>query len=447
MRKRTIFMALVLLIALLCQAVVPAYAATTYSPPFEVEAQAAYLYNLSTETLIYEKNADMRLAPASLVKLMTAILTFEMVDDLDGTEITAPAYIYDELYLSGASTADIRRGETMSVRKLLYALLMQSAAEAASILADYLGDSSIPYFVEMMNEKAAEIGCTNTHFVNPHGLHDDDQYTTAYDMYLIARYAMQVPGLMEICETTRYQLGPTNIHDENYWMLTTNQMMVQGSQYYYEPVRGIKTGTLWEVGGNFVSTASQGGYEYLLVLLGAPAFDDEGNSLPVKQVFVETKEIYEWAFSSFREKTLMDKGKELTELPLELCWGKDFIKVMSGDRFTVLLPDEVEASSVILEYELPDTLRAPIQKGDEVGQAKLMLAGEEVGRIRVLAAETVERSTALYVLDVIKTVTSSFWFKFLVLFFGLLLIAYISLAVIRNRNRRRYGSVRRRKNL
>ena len=130
---------------------------------FEVQtplnSESAYLVSLDTDTVIYKKNETQKMYPASLTKIMTAILTLEKVTDID-TVVTAPAYIYDELFGKNASTADIRKGENISVRELLYALLLPSACEAASILAEYVGGGSVDNFVAMMNERAAQLGAT-----------------------------------------------------------------------------------------------------------------------------------------------------------------------------------------------------------------------------------------------------------------------------------------------
>ncbi|WP_343252489.1 D-alanyl-D-alanine carboxypeptidase family protein [Ligaoa zhengdingensis] len=412
-------------------------ASATYAPPFDVSAEAALLVNLNTGDIIYEKNADQRMYPASLTKLMTCILAFEMCPDLDGTTVTAKAYIYDEFYGLNVSTGDIRRGETMTMRQLIYAMLMQSANEAASIVADYLGDGSIPYFAEMMTERAKELGCTGTNFVNPHGLFDENQYTTARDMYLIAKHAISIPGFLEIASTVHYEVGSTNIHESLAWN-TTNTMMRKGTTYYYEPVKGLKTGTLPEAGKCFVSTASQDGFDYLCVVLGAPIVQDENGREIDNKAFDDTKKLYEWVFDTFSIKTLMEKGRDVTEIPLRLAKDVDYMKLASDERFSALVPDEIEASSVVLEYELPEYITAPVKKGDRVGTARLILAGEQIGEVPLVATFSAERSAVAYAMDRLETVTLSYWFKFGVVFLASFVVFYIILMVLRNRSRRRY---------
>ena len=183
----------VLLLAVLL--VLPAAAEETadapnLTPGFSVTAEAAYVANTDTGLVVYEKNSETPMAAASLTKLMTMILMLESYQDqLDTISITAPGYIYDYLYGKNASTADIWKDETHTLRSLLYAMLLPSANEAAYIVADYMSGSSIDNFVAMMNDEAARIGCTGTTFTDPCGL-DPGNVTTARDAYLLVRVAM-----------------------------------------------------------------------------------------------------------------------------------------------------------------------------------------------------------------------------------------------------------------
>lgn len=447
--RRTAFAVALGLLLTIFAGFLPAQA--QYQVDFEEYSESVYMVNLDTGTVVYEKNAREQRAPASLTKIMTMILALENCDDLDNTLVKAPPYIWNEFEGINISHADIRRGETLSMRQLIYCMALQSANEAANIVADYLGGGDISDFVAMMNEKAQEIGAKDTHFVNPHGLYDPEHYTTAYDMYLIAKYAYELPGFMDYVTVPVLEVGPT--YDEppvhsSLVLTSTNKMMFTQSDYYYEPIRGMKTGTLDESGRCFVSTATKNGFTYLLVLMGAPLYDGEGNEYAGNNAFVDAKNFYEWAFSTFRVKTLLEKGKNIGQVGLELARGKDHLLVMSAERYTALLPDEVEASSVVLVPEYAeDPVRAPVRKGDKVGEVSLMLAGEEIGRVNLVSSETVEQSQWLYYLDQAKSFTKSFWFKFTVILLVLLLAFYIVLMVIRNRNRRRYRGVRTRKKL
>lgn len=439
MRKIRLCSFLVVVILLAATVLNTATLAAGYIPPFDLQSEAIYLVNLDTGKVIFEKNADKRMYPASLTKIMTVILALEKIEDLDGVTIPLKLYIQDALYGQNASLSGILLNEEVTPRGLIYGCMLQSGNEAAMMLADYIGDGSIAHFVEMMNDKARELGCTDTNFANPNGLHDENNYTTAKDMAIITRYAMQLPEFMEIATTVTKEIGPTNKHT-SLMQTTTNKMMMKGSEYYYSPIRGIKTGTLPEAGRCFVSSASKDGFTYLMVLMGAPINDPSGKAYPQMLNFIETQKIYEWAFDTFRVKTLLEKGKLVTEIPVTLSTEKDSVGLVSAERFTSLVPSDIEASSVQLLPDIPKSIQAPVSKGDEIGSVRLMLAGEEVGRVVLLANESIEMSKTLYYWEQVKGFFDSFWAKFAVIFVGLLLVLYIALMIIRNRNFRKYGT-------
>lgn len=446
MKLRAFFLTVLILFGALIQPLqIDAYTAPI---DLDIKSEAIYLVNLDTGKAVFDKNADKRMVPASLTKIMTAILALEFEQDLDAVNIKAPNLVFDMLYGSGASNADIRHGEILSMRQLLYALMLQSAAEAALTIAYYVGDTDIEYFVDMMNKKAKEIGAVNTHFANPHGLHDPEQYTTAKDMYLITKYAMELDGFMEIASTARINLAPTNKHSADWWLTTTVQPQLRGSRYYYEPLRGIKTGTLNESGRCLVSTASKDGYTYLLVLMGAPLYDENGKMYPASTdnyASSETVAIYEWAFKTFRQKTLLEAGVLVGEIPVRLSFQQDYVKLASTEKFSDLIPSEVEANSVQLIPETPEVIDAPVKKGDVLGQVRIMLAGEEIGRVPLAASENIVRSDLLYYMDVARKVTRTFWFKFVLLFVVVLIVLYSIVMVVRNRSRSRYRNVRKKR--
>lgn len=416
-------------------AITPAFA--DYDPGFDVDAEAVYFINLDTGKVIYEKDADKKVYPASTTKIMTALLALENIPDLDTPQIELKLYIQNALSGTGASLAGILRGETFTPRELLYAALLPSGNEAAMMLGDYVGDGSLDYFAEMMNEKAAELGAVNTHFVNASGMHDDDHYATAYDMYLITMAALENETFREIV-STNYYAGEDQNGNPLHWN-TTNFLISPGSTYYYPYATGVKTGTTDEAGRCLVSTAEKDGYHYLMVMMGAPQYDFNGEKLEENMVFKQTIGLYDWAFSSFSNKTLIEKDVGVGEVPLKLArGGKDYLLIKSGEVFTDLLPNEIEASSITMELDLPAVINAPIEEGDQVGTIRLMLAGEEIGRVPAVAAEDVDASLIATLIDQFKRLFRSFLSKFIVVFVILSIIAYIIITVLRGRNKNRY---------
>lgn len=442
MRKLKTFASLLLAVAIAgLSTIAPAFA--DYDPGFDVDAESVYLINLDTGKVIYEKDADKKIYPASTTKIMTALLALENIPDLDAPQVELKLYIQNALSGTGASLAGILRGESFSPRELLYASMLPSGNEAAMMLGDYVGDGSLDYFAEMMNERAAELGAVNTHFVNASGMHDDDHYTTAYDMYLITKAALENETFRQIVSTRYYYAGEDQNGNSLHWN-TTNFLISPGSTYYYPYATGVKTGTTDEAGRCLVSTAEKNGYHYLMVMMGAPQYDSNGEKLEENMVFKQSIALYDWAFGSFSNKTLIEKDLGVGEVPLKLArGGKDYLLIKSGEVFTDLLPNEIEASSITLELDLPAVVNAPVKEGEQVGTIRLMLAGEEIGSVPAVAAEQADASLIATLIDKFKRLFRSFLAKFIVVFVALSIIAYITVTILRGRNKNRYYRRRR----
>ena len=436
---RRITAALTVLVLLL----LPLRTYAEYTPSFSLTSEGIYLVNTDSDTVIYSKNANERMAPASLTKVMTAIVILENVDDLDNVTATAEQWMFDEFYGLNISNAGIVTGETLTMRQLPYCMLLQSANEAAVVAAYEVGNKSVDHFIDMMNETARRIGAVNTHFVNPHGLDDPDHYTTPCDMYLIARYASELPGFMNIVSTTVYYMEETNMVGAR-TLVNTNRLMsttLSDGYYYYAPVNGIKTGTTPDAGYCVVTTASLNGMNYLCVCIGSPYYDENGQVNQYNGAFLDTKALYQWAFSTFSVKELLSKGDPVDEIKLKLAWEKDYLLLVPERSFSALVPNDISADSVQRVIKLPeDGISAPVEKGQVIGSMKLILAGEQIGEVNLVASESVERSEWLFFLDELKTFFTSapFWLCFGA--FVLALFSYIAYMIVRNR--RVLGSVK-----
>lgn len=400
--KKIFPLTLIILIAI--NFIVPLAASAAYKLPFEVKSKAAYLVNTDTDTVIYEKNAHEKIYPASLTKIMTAILALEAVPDLVNTKVTAAAYIFDELYGTGASTADIRPREEVRMIDLLYGLMLPSGCEAASIIADYVGEGNITEFVELMNKKAKELGAINTNFTNAHGLFDENQVSTAHDMYLITKYAMTLPKFEEISTAQNYLMPATNKHTEPYFVVHTNKMLSKvrgGDLYYYPHVRGIKTGRLPEVGNNLASVASLDGYNYMLITLGAPEKNEAGEALD-NGSFLDAKELYNWAFSFFEQRNIMRGGDIVAEAKVSLSSEQDYVSLVAKEDVVALLPRGADPSTIQQVKTFEKNLIAPIKKDMVMGKVELKVNDEVIAQVDLVTAQEVPRSALLYGLDVTK---------------------------------------------
>lgn len=417
--------------------------AVTFTPNFVVNSEAAVLINLDKDVVVYEKNPTKKIYPASLTKIMTAIIVLDHVKDLDNTEFEAPLVVFDELYGQGASAVGFSRGEVATVTDLMYSMLMYSACESAGILAYNVGNESIPNFVDMMNEKAKEIGCTGTNFVNPHGLFDENQYTNARDIALIAKYAVEnYPKFVEIACTTEYTMKATNYQAEGWATIYhTNKMLRPSSDYYYQYARGLKTGTLDESGRNLASMARKDGNNYLLVTMGAPMYDADGNT--VNGQFEDHKNIYEWAFENFSYEKILSTGQEITELPVKLGQDQDHVLLVPAEDFYSLWPKTLDTSNLKTEIDTSAALdedgmvMAPVEKGQKLGTYTLSLSGEKLCTVDLVAKEGVELSRIDYNILKAKAFVNSFWFKLAAGIAVGLIVIYTVLLVIAAKKRRR----------
>ena len=417
-------------------------AAISYEPDFTLTSKAVYLENLDTGLVLYEKNADQQMYPASLTKIMTAILVLENVKDLDQETAAYPMWIQDMLYGTNASLGGLIVGEKLTIRQLLTSALVQSGNESAMILAGYVGSGGmadfmprdITSFVEMMNDKAKALGCMGTHFTNPTGLHSDNHYSTARDMAIMAKYAMQNPVFASLVKNYAVQLGQTNKHSD-LWQYSTNKMLLTSSPYYYAPVVGIKTGSTDEAGRCVISQAEDNGYRYFCVVMGAPSTAAE----PFPN-FIETRQLYRWAFGTFSLKTLLEQGELMAEVPVKYSGDGKIAKLAVKDDVVKLLRNDISSDSIIYHTELPESIEAPVAAGDSVGTLHIMLMSEEIGTAELVATQDFSLSWFRKALGTIGALLSSTTAKIILIVVVLAVVAYIVYMVQHNKKKKRHRS-------
>jgi len=405
---QTICMTLAVMFAFSAFAV-PASAVGRYELPEDVNAKAYLLVSLDTGEVIFEKNMHQQYTPASLTKMLTVYTTMKYVGDLDGTTVTAPRYIYDELYGMGGSTADIRAGETHTVRDLIYACMLPSANEAASILADYVGGGSIENFCMMMNNEAKKLGCSNTNFTNAHGLFSENHYTTAYDLYLIAKACYETPGFMDIATTDRHRM-PENPRypNDSYILQSTVRMQSRTSPYYRSYVNGIKTGSLPEIGHNFVTVCQKNGENYILVVIGART-DKEKTA-----AFTTTSDIMDYFFDNYSLRSANSLTYPVTEIALKYAKDADTLLLYADNEVMSVLPNDADETSFRKVYNLPEAVGAPIEAGDVIGTVDYYLAGQLVGTSQLVSHDTVERSLIMFLIGKFQEAFTSLYFRVVV---------------------------------
>ncbi len=430
----SVFLVLVILVG---AALLPA-GAVGYTPSFEVYAEAAYIVNLDTNIIVYEKESETPMVAASLVKMMTCILMLESYQDqLDSISVTSPAYIYDILYGKNASTADIRSGETVTLRQLLYAMLLPSGNEAAYMVADYMGGGSIDNFVARMNSTAQKLGCTGTVFTDPCGL-DEGNMITARDAYLILRYAMSFDAFVEACGTPSYYMGENPRYASGaYYLHTTNKMLpgANGAEFTRSYNQGGKTGTLgdWQ---NFAGWHTQNGETYISVVLHSPDSCEPYDYPTERPALYETGELMDWIYDTFSVHAAFDISEPLTEIPVKYSTQTDSIILYPADGLMTLLPIEGDGSESVKIFDLPESVAAPIKAGDVIGTVTLQLSGQELGTVDLIATTDVARNDFLFVLAKIGEFFSTTYFKVFLLTTLVLVGGYAALYTIATRQYR-----------
>ena len=418
--------------------------AASAAPAPEVSAGAALLMDAANDELLYEKNAHKKMYPASLTKVMTALLVLEAVEAGQlSTEqtVTASSTFSAGLSIYGSSQ-NIKAGEQMSLLDLLYCLLVASANESANILAETVA-GDVDTFVARMNERAAQLGCENTHFANAHGLHDDNHYTTAHDIYLIARAAMENKTFRTIVSSKRHEIAPTNLSDKRLFY-STNALLVTWfyrESYLYDKAIGIKTGTTDEGGYCLLSAAEDEGRYLICVVLNAAMVEKPDKSMDRRQ-FSESRALLQWGFSNFRRQQIVDTDTPLAQVAVTLS-DTDHVLVRPASKLERTLPKDLDLSAVKQTVHLnSDSVAAPVEEGQVLGTLTLSHGDQTLGQVDLVAVSAVERSTLLYRLHQIK---SLFRHTAVKLIFGLLVLAlavFILYKILKPSRRSRYGSKR-----
>ena len=396
-------------------------------------AEAALLISPDSGMVLYEKNADERRYPASTTKIMTALLVLENIADLNET-VTAQASDFETLE-ADSSSAGIKEGETVTVEDLLYGLMLPSGNEAAYMLARHVA-GSYEAFVDMMNKRAEELGCTGTHFVNPCGLHDDNHYTTARDLYKIAYAAMQDETFADIADTVQWNMSKTNMQEERK-VLTTNQLIFSSYQpWAYAYCKGIKTGNTSQAGNCFVGYAEYGDAKLYSVVMGCDSSSLEYSNIPAS--FTDTKALFEWGFESFTSKTLARQGDTVGSVNVRLSTDTDQLVLTVKNDLVSLLPADLDVEDLgEPQITAPESVNAPIKAGDVIGSATYSYNGTTYGTVELVALSDVERSTVLYYADLLSNFFQSTVFKVILIVLAVFVVLYILFNLTFGRMRRR----------
>lgn len=375
--KKLYFLTLVLIITLLMPSV---NADDFFEDGKNIYSDHVYMVNTDTGKVVYELDSEAIIYPASLTKVMTCILAIEhgSLDDV----VTIPSGLFDDVYADGGVNINLRYGEEITVGDLVKTTMIRSACDSASALAYYVS-GSVEEFAKLMNAKAIEIGATNTHFVNAHGLHNDNHYTTAKDMYLIAEYALKNQTFCDIISQYTCTVPATNKSDER-TVYTTIDIENPEKDNYYPYVTGVKSGFTNEAGRCLITKATKDGMTYLLVTLGA----NRDRYYNDNMAFEDAVTLFEYCFAQYSIKPVLNSGEVLGEVTVK-NGVKETVEVMATETVETLVAlDDVPI--VTMSYNAD--IKAPIKSGDLLGNVTVEIGSEKYVNDIVAVSDVEEKS-------------------------------------------------------
>lgn len=429
------------------------------APDYEAGCKTALLLEMNSGIVIYAKNAEETVYPASLTKIMTCLVALKYAGDmLDTMRVNV-----SESALAGIAEAGgevrLQLGEQMTLRDALYYLMIVSSNEAANVIAEAVGHD-IPNFVNMMNETAEDLGCTGTHFANTHGLHNPNHYTTARDLSIITRAALTYETFREIVSTPEYTVPPTNLSNTTR-LVTTNYLILNDGNrymadngdyytYYYDKATGIKTGYTSAAGRCVISRAGDGNLDLLCIIMGADTKIMSDGSTRYDN-FVEAKKLFNYGFQNFAYAKLASSGntpQPVHRETVQFSDNKRGVVLVPESDVNCLLPKNYDQSKVSFEYSVdaPEGLKAPLAVNQRVGTVTVYYDGTKVGEAGMITLTGVEEDTVKRVIsDGIEAVKNaagsgktkkekSFFQRILSIWYILLLVPAILIVLLLLRN-------------
>ena len=351
-------------------------------------AKGVILYELDSKTLIYSWNPDQRLDPSGMNKLMTALLALEMGDP--DAVVTVSKSALDSVAI-GSVSAGLKAGEEITLRDLLYCMMVGSANDAAAVIAEHIGTSQAT-FVGLMNQRAKELGCENTQFMNANGLSHEEQYTTARDLAKITEAALQNEIFVELFSAEKYTVPATN-KSEAREVVTTNYLMSTETvrNQFDERVTGGKTGALSTTDRSLICTAENGGKRFLAVVMSAQG-TVTANGLSVKTFgsLEETRALLDHGFDQYSIRQVLQKKQVMDQF--QVTGGENDVIGCPANNIIVSLP--VDAVPVDVTYKcvpVGEALTAPIAKGQVIGTVEVWFRNICVGQCDMIAMYGVDQ--------------------------------------------------------
>lgn len=391
--------------------------------PILEDRETAVLIEGSTGIVLYEKDSKKRMYPASTTKIMTALVAIEAINAgeinlSDNVQVTEE--MLNGLAIDGSSIA-LKPGEIMSVDNLLKGMMIVSGNDAAMTIA-YHVSGGIDAFCQRMNNKAAEIGLEETHFVNPHGLHDENHYTTAADLAKLSGVAMKNELFREIVDIAHIKIPPTNMTEKERYYINTNALLstLRHTDYYYRGTTGIKTGTTDAAGSCLVASAKRNGMELISVVLNAEKSTDS---------YADSIRIFDYGFEKYEFVRAATENEIVGQADVKWGWSKDTVTLSAVDNINVVVPKGTDTDKLEIKINLIENVYAPIKKGDVICTASVFLEDKELGGGEVCADTDVSRSFFWPVMALGEWLWSMLLVR-IVIYLGILVLIWFGIVMI-----------------
>ena len=395
--KKNRFLSALLLIPMVLSLTLPATAIG--QDDLNLFCTNAALLDANHGDLLYDMKANERAYPASITKVMTALLVVEAISygqlspDTVATVSSSAVQGIPSEYVTGAFKA----GEEISIENLLYCMLLESDCDASNILAEAV-DGTVPDFVAHMNRKAGELDCQGTHFTNTYGLHDEDHYSTAYDLALIMEAALEYDLFRDVIKTPSYRVPATNLSGERYFF---NKNALISNLYYegyvYNKCIGGKTGTTDDAGRCLVAAAEDGDELLISVVLGSGPMQVPGDEKLKQGQFRESRRLLEYGFDNFHRVTITKDSEPVATVKVTMSRQADEVNLKPQGSIVRTLPKSMDLDDIETKIRLfAEEVEAPVEAGAVMGAMTLSYNGEVYGTLDLVAVTSVERSDLLY---------------------------------------------------
>lgn len=396
-----------------------------YEPTgIDLTAKAGMLISTDTDEILFEKNIDKKVYPASITKIMTALIMLESEKFNPKAKVKINKSCLDVVLGTGLSVSLLEEGEELTHLDLLYTVLLSSYGDCTYLAAEVFG-GDYENFVKMMNDKAKALGLSGTHYSNPVGLHEEETYTTVRDTYTLTKYALKYDLFKTVTSQSRYHFETTKGTGRT--LSTTNFLLDKNTNYWYQYASGVKTGFTDEAGRCLVSTASYNNYNYMCILFGCT------NSTQKRYDFSESKELYRWAFNNFSYKEVANSDQPVCEIPVELSSETDFVSLYFKEPFVTILPNGADQSTLVVENKLiAESVDAPIKKGDVLGEAEVYYAEKLIGKVDLVAGNNVEKNEILAIIRSVKNFFASDYMKIVYFVLAAIVVLFILGCIILN---------------